>query len=65
MRPTEEGMEEFLRIKLDGGSEPEAMDDGPKAEIMEIIPKKISEMYVWMLSFPYWIEMMLLTNDCS
>ena len=46
VRPTKEDMEEFLRIKLDGDSEPDAMDDGLKAEIMEIIPKKISEMYV-------------------
>ena len=44
VRPTKQDTEEFLRIKLD--SEPDAMDDGLRADMMEIIPKKISEMYV-------------------
>jgi len=44
--PTREDTEEFLRIKLDGDSEPDAMDDRLRGDIMEIIPKKISEMYV-------------------
>ena len=50
--PTREDTEEFLRMKLDGDSEPDAMDDGLRADIMEIIPKKISEMYVQIHSFP-------------
>ena len=45
-------MEEFLRIKLDGDSEPDAMDDGLRVDIMEIISNKISEMYVQMPCFP-------------
>ena len=44
--PTREDTEEFLRMKLDGDSEPDAMDDGLRADIMKIIPNKISEMYV-------------------
>ena len=44
--PTREDTEEFLRMKVDGDSEPDAMDDGLRADIMEIIPNKISEMYV-------------------
>ena len=50
--PTKEDIQEFLRIKLDGDPEPDAMDDGLRADIMEIIPKKISEMCVQMPSFP-------------
>ena len=46
MSPTREDTEEFLRIKLDGDPEPDAMDDGQRVDIMEIIPKKISERYV-------------------
>ena len=44
--PTREDTEAFLRIKLDGDPEPDAMDESLRANIMEIIPKKISEMYV-------------------
>ena len=52
MSPTKEDTGEFLRIKLDGNSEPDAMDNGLRADIMEIILNKISEMYVQMLCFP-------------
>ena len=50
--PTKEDTEESLRIKLEGDPEPDAMDDHLRVDIMEIIPKKISEMYVQMPSFP-------------
>jgi len=50
--PTREDTEAFLRMKLDADPEPDAMDDNLKADIMEIIPKTISEMYAQMPSFP-------------
>ena len=50
--PTREDTEAFLRMKLDGDPEPDAIDESLRAEIMEIIPKRISEMYVQMLGFP-------------
>jgi len=50
--PTREDTKAFLRMKLAGDLEPDAMDESLRADIMEIIPKKISEMYVQMLSFP-------------
>jgi len=43
--PTREDTEAFLRMKLDEDPEPDAMDESLRADIMEIIPKKISEMY--------------------
>ena len=50
--PTREDTEAFLKMKLDGDPEPDAMDEILRADIMEIIPKKISEMYVQMLGYP-------------
>jgi len=44
--PTREDTEAFLRMKLDGDPEPDAMDESLRADIMEIIPETISEMYV-------------------
>jgi len=44
--PTREDTEEFLRIKLDEDTESDAMDENLRADIMEIIPKTISEMCV-------------------
>jgi len=44
--PTREDTEAFLRMKLGGDTEPDAMDDLLRADIMKIIPQKISEMYV-------------------
>ena len=49
--PTMEDIEAFLRMKLDRDPEPDAMDESLREDIMEIIPKKISEMYVQMPSF--------------
>jgi len=44
--PAKEETEAFLRIKLDEDLEPDAMDERLRDDIMEIIPKRISEMYV-------------------
>jgi len=44
--PVREDIEEFLRMKLDEDPEPDAMDESLRADIMETIPEKISEMYV-------------------
>jgi len=50
--PTEEDTRTFLRVKLDGDPEPEAMDENLRDDIMEIIPKTISEMYIYIPSSP-------------
>ena len=50
--PTREDTEAFLKMKLDGDPEPDAMNDHLRADIMEIIPKTISEMYAQMPSSP-------------
>ena len=44
--PTKEDTKTFLRMNLDGDPELDAMDEHLRADIMEIIPKTISEMYV-------------------
>jgi len=44
--PTKEDTEAFLRIKLGEDPEPDAMDENLRADIMETIPKTISEMYI-------------------
>lgn len=44
--PTKEDIETFLVMKLESDSEPDAMDDGLRADIMRVIPDKISEMRV-------------------
>ena len=49
--PAKEDTEAFLRIKLDEDLEPDAMDERLRAEIMQVIPKRISEMYVQVSSF--------------
>ena len=46
--PAREDIEEFLRMKLEEDQEPDAMDESLRADILEIIPEKISEMYVQM-----------------
>ena len=50
--PTMEDTVAFLRVKLDEDPEPDAMDECLRGDILEIIPKKISEMYFQMPSFP-------------
>ena len=49
--PTREDTVAFLRMKLDGDTDPDAMDGSLRADILKIIPETISEMYVPMLSF--------------
>ena len=49
--PAKEDTKTFLKVKLAGDSEPDAMDESLRADIMEIIPQAISEMYVQMRSF--------------
>jgi len=44
--PAREDIEAFLRMRLGDDPEPDAMDESLRADIMEIIPKRISEMYV-------------------
>ena len=44
--PTKVDTEIFLKMKLDEDLEPDAMDESLRVDIMEIIPKTISEMYV-------------------
>jgi len=44
--PTKEDTKAFLRIKLGEDPEPDAMDENLRADIMETIPKTISEMYI-------------------
>ena len=50
--PTREDTEAVLKMKLDGDPEPDAMNDHLRTDIMEIIPKTISEMYAQMPNFP-------------
>jgi len=50
--PKREDIELVLRIKLDEDTEPDAMDDGLKADIMELIPQTMSEMYAQAPDFP-------------
>ena len=50
--PTREDTEALLKMKLDADPEPDAMNDHLRADIMEIIPKTISEMYAQMPNFP-------------
>ena len=38
---------EYLRLRLEEDETPDAMDGSLEAEILEKIPEKISEMYVW------------------
>ena len=44
--PTIRDIERYLKMRLDRDSAPEAMDDDLRAEIMRIIPRKISQMCV-------------------
>ena len=61
--PTKEDTEVFLEMKLDGDPEPDAMDEGLRSDIMEIIPETISKMYVPMSNFPVLSEVVSLTGD--
>ena len=42
--PTIGDIERYLEMRLEGDSTPSAMDDNLRAEIMRVIPRKISQM---------------------
>ena len=42
--PTQEDIKNYLEMRLDGDTDPSAMDDELRADIMRVIPAKISEM---------------------
>ena len=42
--PTQDDIKSYLEMRLDGDTDPNAMDDELRAEIMKIIPEKVSEM---------------------
>ena len=44
--PTEEDIKSYLEMRLDSDIDPNAMDNELRADIMRVIPAKISEMYV-------------------
>jgi len=44
--PTEEDIKSYLEMRLDSDTDPRAMDNELRADIMRVIPAKISEMYV-------------------
>ena len=44
LSPTHRGIKSYLEIRLDSDTDPSAMDDELRADIMRIIPEKISEM---------------------
>jgi len=50
--PAREDIEEVLRVKLDEDTEPDAMDDGLRTDIMKIVPETMSEMYAQAPDFP-------------
>ena len=44
LSPTHADIKSYLEMRLDGDTDPKAMDDELRADIMRIIPEKISEM---------------------
>ena len=44
INPTQDDIKSYLKLKLDSETDPSAMDDELRADIMRVIPKKISEM---------------------
>ena len=44
VNPTQEDIRSYLEMRLDGDTDPSVMDDGLRADIMRVIPEKISEM---------------------
>ena len=44
--PSRDDIIEYLRLRLDEDETPDAMDESLKADILEKIPEKMSEMYV-------------------
>ena len=46
LKPTEEDIQEYLTMRLSNDPEPDAMDTELEADILRIIPKKVSGAYV-------------------
>ena len=44
LSPTDADIKGYLEMRLDGDTDPKAMDDELRADIMRIIPEKVSEM---------------------
>ena len=44
VNPTPDDIKIYLEMRLDGDTDPNVMDDGLRADIMRVIPAKISEM---------------------
>ena len=44
--PSKDDIMEYLRLRLDEDETPDAMDESLEADILEMIPEKMSEMYV-------------------
>jgi len=44
LNPTRGDIKSYLRMRLDGDTDPNAMDDELRADMMRMIPEKISEM---------------------
>ena len=44
LRPTDADIKSYMEMRLGGDTDPKAMDDELRADIMRIIPEKISEM---------------------
>jgi len=42
--PSKDDIKNYLKMRLEGDTTPRAMDDGLRADIMRVIPEKISEM---------------------
>ena len=45
LSPTNADIMSYLEMRLDGDTDPNAMDDELRADIMRIVPEKVSEMY--------------------
>ena len=45
--PSRDDIIEYLRVRLEEDETPDAMDESLEADILEKIPEKMSEMYVW------------------
>ena len=46
--PSRDDIIEYLRVRLEEDETPDAMDESLEADILEKIPEKMSEMYVWL-----------------
>ena len=63
--PNRDDIRSYLKMKLDRDTEPEAMNDSLRADILRIILEKTSDMYVALstVAFPLY-QGCILTNNC-